>query len=123
MAAIGQCMMDKGVWKGERLMSEKIVELGTLTHSGMEGGNGLAWTVNVNEKGEKGWKTLPIDAFAALGAGHQTLLVVPSKGIICVRYGERLDNDSTVNHALTYSQALSELFLDHLGEALCDTVT
>jgi CubicO group peptidase (beta-lactamase class C family) len=45
--------------------------------------NGPGWYSNANGA----WPELPHDAFAGAGAGHQLLLVVPSRGLIAVRFG------------------------------------
>ena len=50
-------------------------------------GYGLTWWIN--NAGQ--WPDLPRDAFAAGGAGHQVMLVVPSLDLIAVRNGNNLD--------------------------------
>jgi CubicO group peptidase (beta-lactamase class C family) len=45
--------------------------------------NAFCWYSNANGA----WPDLPRDAFAGAGAGHELLLVVPSRGLIAVRFG------------------------------------
>ena len=49
----------------------------------------LGWYHNF----DRVWPTLPRDAYAGAGAGHQILLVVPSLDLIVVRNGEKLPGD------------------------------
>jgi CubicO group peptidase (beta-lactamase class C family) len=71
-----------GDWEGAQLISEDAARL-TTSSAGLPGGNGMGWWTNADGR----FASLPKDAFWASGAGHQTLLVVPSLNLICVRNG------------------------------------
>jgi CubicO group peptidase (beta-lactamase class C family) len=90
-ARIGQLMLHRGQWNGQRLVRPVLAETMT-TYAGMpmEKGSadlpppsGLCWWTNF--KGV--WPGVPRDAFAGAGAGQELLLVVPSLHLIVVRNG------------------------------------
>ena len=133
LAAIGFLMLNRGVWNGQRLISEKIIDETALTHSGMDYAYGAAWRINFTNFGEKIWKTLPSDAYAALGAGHNALFIIPSRNLVVVRLGARFENanDSDENQEnqedkedkedkkdknKSYADALENSFAIPLGE-------
>jgi CubicO group peptidase (beta-lactamase class C family)/cephalosporin-C deacetylase-like acetyl esterase len=82
LARVGRLMLRKGNWEGAQLISEEAVRV-TTTSAGLPGENGMGWWTNADGR----FAPLPNDAFWASGAGHQTLLVVPSLNLICVRNG------------------------------------
>lgn len=85
-ARLGRLMLRGGDWDGQRLIEEDAVRQ-TVSDAGMlPGDNGMGWWTNA--RGE--YEALPRDAFYAAGAEHQTLLVVPSLNLICVRNGAAL---------------------------------
>jgi CubicO group peptidase (beta-lactamase class C family) len=85
LARVGRLMLRKGDWEGAQLISEEAVRL-TANSAGLPGENGMGWWTNADGR----FTSLPKDAFWASGAGHQTLLVVPSLDLICVRNGGAL---------------------------------
>lgn len=122
VARIGRLMLKEGNWQGKQLIDASLVkevvryagtalppsisapatEIEELSRN-YEG----AWKDNRTELNPRPattlgwysnfdgiWKYLPTDAFAASGAGNQTLLVVPSLELIVVRFGENLYNPS-----------------------------
>jgi CubicO group peptidase (beta-lactamase class C family) len=89
IARIGRLMLRKGEWNGRQLLSASAVATAT-THAGMPNNAGLGWWVNQTSSG-KLWNAAPEDTFWGAGAGHQVLLVVPSRNLIVVRQGGSLD--------------------------------
>lgn len=79
-------MLRRGDWDGGRVLSEGAVEAITRP-VGTPGGCGIGWWTNAGGR----WPSLPRDAFAGGGAGHQILLVVPSLNLVAVRSGANLD--------------------------------
>lgn len=90
-ARLGRLMLREGNWEGEQLLpADRVREaISPAAPAGCgDGGTfGLAWWLNRGGQ----WPALPRDAFAAGGAGHQVLLVVPSLDLIAVRNGDNLD--------------------------------
>lgn len=90
LAKIGILMLNRGNWEGSQLIDPKIVKM-SVVHSGEPCYYGLVWRVNSDLAGNKTWPALPWDAFMALGAGGQILLVVPSRKLIVVRNGNKFN--------------------------------
>jgi CubicO group peptidase (beta-lactamase class C family) len=94
-ARIGRLMLRRGDWQGRSLVASRWVETvsayaGTPLPDRAGGdpapASGLGWWTNVDGV----WPSVPCDAFAGAGAGHQLLLVVPSLELIVVRFGDSL---------------------------------
>lgn len=93
IAKIGQLMLEQGYWEGQQLLNPELVRKMTV-YSGSPPLDSLAnnpppgvcWHTNFNGI----FPSLPNDAYLALGAGHQVLLVVPSLKLIMVRSGSSL---------------------------------
>ncbi len=62
------------------------------------------------------WNNLPRGAFAAVGAGHQLLLVVPSLDLVVVRLGESLPGTAPGGSLASLMEALSHEVMDPLGD-------
>ncbi|MFQ5688803.1 MAG: serine hydrolase domain-containing protein [Gemmatimonadota bacterium] len=105
-ARVGQLLLDRGEWEGRRLLERRWVDA-LLTRDGAApyvateicgrsagcpepppGAPGGGWWLNL----DGAWPSLPPDAFAAIGGGHQVLLVVPSLDLVAVRQGEMLSS-------------------------------
>ncbi len=93
VARIGRLMLHKGNWSGKQLIDsiwvERIVENAGTPLPPREVKNlspacGLAWYNNFDGV----WSRAPRDLFLGAGAGNQTLMVIPSLGIVVVRNGE-----------------------------------
>ena len=92
VARIGQLLLQRGNWNTRELIDAKIIAQATR-YAGTPRqrratddpapGSGLGWWVNDDGV----WKSVPRDAFAGAGAGHQVLLVVPSLDLVIVRNG------------------------------------
>ncbi len=94
-ARLGRLMLRRGEWQGRQLLSPSVVALATLyAHTPLpqrppgdpRPASGLCWWTNYDGV----WPWLPLDAFAGSGAGNQTLLVVPTLGLVVVRNGSQI---------------------------------
>ncbi len=96
VARVGQLLIEGGAWGGRQLIPRARVEQ-ALAPAGAplpdrSGGepapaSGLCWYTNR----DRVWPSLPSDAVAGAGAGHQLLLVSPSLRLVAVRQGEALE--------------------------------
>jgi CubicO group peptidase (beta-lactamase class C family) len=90
-ARLGRLMLRQGNWEGEQILPAELVReaLSPAAPGALreKAGYGLTWWIN--NAGQ--WPDLPRDAFAAGGAGHQVMLVVPSLDLIAVRNGNNMD--------------------------------
>jgi CubicO group peptidase (beta-lactamase class C family) len=79
----GQLMLDGGMWKGRRVVSRDYVARATSTQVriGNRGYGYLWWGLDYVVEGRS------VRAFAALGAGGQLLVVVPSLDLVIASYG------------------------------------
>lgn len=84
-ARLGRLMLRQGDWEGTRLLSPEAVRAVT-SDAGTPGPCGIGWWSN----NDGHCACLPKDAYWGSGAGHQTLLVVPSLNLIAVRNGRDL---------------------------------
>lgn len=92
LCKLGQLMLDRGLWKGERVVSEEWVSEATLGHvdtkAPFEGG--------VHPYGYYWW-IVPGFGYAAWGHGGQYVFVVPERNMVLVQtsfpYGEIDDDD------------------------------
>lgn len=97
-ARVGQLMLQRGEWRGARLVSPEWVDrvtryagapLPNRPANNPQPGCGLAWYTNFDGV----WPRVPRDAFAGAGAGNQVMLVVPSLDMIIVRNGQQIMNE------------------------------
>jgi len=96
-AKIGLLLMARGEWNHRQIIRRDSVER-SLAYAGVpvasgplpEGAraSGLAFWVNTHEN----WPGLPRDAFGGSGAGHKTMVVVPSLDLVIFRGGNNLDD-------------------------------
>ncbi|MGH7997185.1 MAG: serine hydrolase [Opitutaceae bacterium] len=91
-ARIGRLLLRHGNWQGRQLISPAVVDEATR-YCGEPGAWGLTWWTNVGAGGTVVFPGMPKDAYFGAGAGDQTLLVIPSLGVIVVRYGQSMDWD------------------------------
>ncbi len=103
LARIGLLMLQRGQWDGHQLLDpRRVVEV--TSYAGTPRpvrvpddpapGSGLAWWTNDDGV----WRSLPRDAYAGAGAGHQVLLVVPSLELVVVRNGGLLREPGEPEH-------------------------
>ncbi len=87
-ARLGNLYLQDGVWNAERLLPEEYVSyVKTVAPAWATDGNpvyggGFFWV-----NGDGGWP-LPGDAFGMLGAGGQSVRIIPSHGLVVVRIGK-----------------------------------
>jgi len=91
-ASVARLLLRRGDWDGNRLLSSTVVQAATTSPvPGVPGYGLFGWWGNVDDRGRRKSPSLPRDAFFALGAGHQVVLVIPSLDMIVLRYGDSLD--------------------------------
>lgn len=84
-ARLGRLMLREGDWEGQHIIDADAVRQ-TISKAGTPNGAGQGWWTNAFGR----YACMPRDAFFAAGAEHQTVLVVPSLDLICVRNGGAL---------------------------------
>ena len=93
-ARLGNLYLQDGVWNGERLLSADYVKyVRTIAPAWLADGRpvyggGFFW---INGDGRE---PMPRDAYAALGAGGQSMWIVPSKDLVIVRIGKYRGSDA-----------------------------
>jgi CubicO group peptidase (beta-lactamase class C family) len=89
MAKIGQLMLDRGLWKGERLLSEAWITKSTTKQSEPRTGvdYGFLW-----QNGQAFIRQQLIEAFWASGNGGQYIIVLPDQGMVVVFTGGNYDS-------------------------------
>jgi CubicO group peptidase (beta-lactamase class C family) len=78
-AKIGQMMLDGGVYRGERIVSERYVQLSTTQHT--KAGQwpyGFYWHLNTKDQRHLD----NIEGFLALGQGEQVIAVLPRESLV-----------------------------------------
>lgn len=100
LARIGLLMQRGGLWNDRQLVPKAWVDF-VLTPFANQQPNaevsGGQWWLNRTASGYKGpWPNAPADTFAALGHWGQGLYVVPSTGLVIVRYAD--DRDGSYSH-------------------------
>lgn len=100
VARMGQLMLDHGRWGSRQLLDSALIASALKPASGqldadsaglvqMPVASGGGWWLNVRGS----WPAVPRDAFAGIGADHETVLVVPSMDLVMVRLGKALSPD------------------------------
>jgi CubicO group peptidase (beta-lactamase class C family) len=86
-ARLGEMMLAGGKINGERLVLEDWVQRATQPNRSLnQKAYGYQWWLNAGNA-ELRWADLPSDAYAANGNRQQSLIVIPSKGVVIVRLG------------------------------------
>lgn len=89
---VGQLLVQKGMWEGERLVDSAWIERVTMYSGGplfhAARGQALAPTPGWFANTESIWPEIPPDAFVGAGNGHQILVVIPSLELVIVHFGE-----------------------------------
>lgn len=100
LARIGLLMQRGGRWNGQPLLPKAWVDFVLAPFADQQPNveaSGGQWWLNRTASGEKGpWPNAPTDTFAALGHWGQALYVVPSAGLVIVRYAD--DRDGSYSH-------------------------
>jgi CubicO group peptidase (beta-lactamase class C family) len=115
VARIGRLMLRQGNWEGQQLLSPEAVRLVT-SDVGTPGPCGIGWWSN----NEGACARLPKDAYWGAGAGHQTLLVVPSLKLIAVRNGRELDKLPKDGSDIDYAKPTYKWLFEPLMQAIAD---
>ncbi|UUQ66260.1 beta-lactamase family protein [Pseudomonas fuscovaginae UPB0736] len=102
LARIGLLMERNGRWQDRQLLPKAWVDFNRQAFAGYKPGQdeavaGGQWWLNRSIDGAaKPWPDAPDDTFAALGHWGQALYVIPSAGLVIVRYGD--DRDGSYRH-------------------------
>ena len=94
MAKIGQLMLDKGVWQGHRIVSQKWVaaSLNNRITAEYGWGYGYQWRLGQAIIGDR-----LVDLFFASGRGGQHIFVVPEQRLVAVFTAQPIDNSGGYN--------------------------
>jgi CubicO group peptidase (beta-lactamase class C family) len=104
---LGELLLNKGVWNKKQILPANWLDfilqvppayfLQRPNHDELNVGGGHFWLNKIEGTGmtEAPWPGLPQDAFMALGHWGQYLLVIPSKNITAVRFGNARDKSYT----------------------------
>lgn len=112
-AKIGRLMLHGGKWEGRQLLSPESIRLVTAD-AGTPGHGAMGWWSNEEGIDPK----LPRDAYWGSGAGHQTLMVIPSLDIVAIRNGDRLADSA--NDPASFHGPVSQYLSGPLMAALLD---
>ncbi len=94
-ARLGQWMLQRGSWNGRSVAGQELAtRFVSYAHTPIPDrridryapASGLGWYTNF----DGAWSAVPRDAFAAAGAGHQLMIVIPSLDLVAVRNGSVL---------------------------------
>lgn len=101
LVRFGELMLGRGLWRGERLLSEAYVDASVRPSQPLNPAYGYLWWLNGRPlrtaPAELGHEVLapaaPSDLFAAQGALGRKLYLVPSLELVVVRLGDAPDDD------------------------------
>jgi CubicO group peptidase (beta-lactamase class C family) len=102
LARIGLLMQRGGRWQDRQLLPKawldfNLTPFASQTPIPADEVPGGQWWLNKNADGKTGpWRNAPVDTFAALGHWGQALYVIPSAGLVIVRYAD--DRDGSYDH-------------------------
>jgi CubicO group peptidase (beta-lactamase class C family) len=102
LARVGLLMQRGGRWQERQLLPTAWIDFNltpfkSQTPLPVDEVPGGQWWLNKTVEGKPGpWPDAPADTFAALGHWGQALYVIPSAGLVIVRYAD--DRDSTYQH-------------------------
>ncbi len=96
LARVGQLLLGRGEWEGNRLLSSEYVDWMTEPCPIEPGYGGLVWLNTENR-----WESAPESSYAALGYGRNVLWVDPENELVAVlRWLESDDGTSHVDGVL-----------------------
>lgn len=108
LARIGLLVQRDGRWGERQLVPKEWIDFTRQPFAGYKAGEddavpGAQWWLNRSMGGSaKPWPDAPEDAFAALGHWGQALYVVPSAGLVIVRYADDRDHSYQHNELLKH---------------------
>ncbi len=111
LARVGLLMQREGRWNDRQLLPEAWVKFVLTPFAGLNVNPGAEipggqWWLNRTLEGASGpWPDAPPDTFAALGHWGQALYVIPSAGLVIVRYAD--DRDGSYDHDQLLKLALA----------------
>jgi len=111
LARIGLLMQRKGRWHDRQLLPGAWVNFvlipftGLNVNPGAEIPGGQWWLNRTLDRANGPWPDAPPDTFAALGHWGQALYVMPSAGLVIVRYADDRDGSYDHNHLLKLALA------------------
>ena len=111
LARIGLLMERGGRWQDRQLLLKVWVDFNltpfkSLTPTPTDEAPGGHWWLNKTADGKPGpWPDASPDTFAALGHWGQALYVIPSAGLVIVRYAD--DRDGSYDHNQLLKLALN----------------
>lgn len=110
MAKLGLLMLNRGMWKGERIVSEEWIDKSTTRQGSMHGGvdYGYAW-----QRGEAILGTRFVQAYWASGNGGQYIIVLPEDGIVVVFTGGNYDDPLADQPFRILVKDILPAFLEH----------
>lgn len=95
LARLGGLVLGEGRWNGRRLLGAEHLRTLLGPSQDLNPSYGLLWWSNLRPGADafgqgdsRRFPSAPVDTVAALGAGGQALLVVPSRRLIVVRQGD-----------------------------------
>jgi CubicO group peptidase (beta-lactamase class C family) len=91
-AKFGYLYLKKGIWDGERIISESWIKESTSAASEEINFYGYYWWLPPGFESYPNYSNIPDSTFMALGANAQRLYIVPEKDLVIVRMGH--GNDS-----------------------------
>ncbi|MDY6922710.1 MAG: serine hydrolase domain-containing protein [Pseudomonadota bacterium] len=107
LARLGELVLGEGVWNGRRLIGADGLRTLLAPSQDLNPSYGLLWWSNARPGADAfgsgdslRFPSAPRDTVAALGAGGQMLLVVPSRDLIVVRQGEAPASATLANDLL-----------------------
>jgi CubicO group peptidase (beta-lactamase class C family) len=119
-ARLAEWMMHGGQVDDKQLLPRRVFKQ-AVSYAGMPipdrkvephaPGSGLCWYSNFDAV----WPSVPRDAFAGAGAGHQIVLAIPSLDMIVVRNGTDLAKEDEASWWTAVNQHLFEPVMDALG--------
>ncbi|MFJ3466795.1 serine hydrolase domain-containing protein [Pseudomonas sp. NPDC090201] len=99
LARIGLLMERRGQWQDRQLLPTQWVDFNLApfkSQTPTSEAPGGHWWLNKTADGPGPWPDAPPDTFAGLGHWGQALYVIPSAGLVIVRYAD--DRDGTYDH-------------------------
>lgn len=122
LVKVGQLYLNDGVYNGKRILPEGwnqyTWEIGKTYHktdTNLVGKEfqmpGRQWWLNIDRKdpAQPKFPNAPKDTFMGIGHWGQYLIVIPSKNIVAVRFGEdkqgQIDKDALVSKIVKYVEA------------------
>ena len=108
LARIGLLMQRGGRWRGRQLLARDWVDFNLTPFSSQtpttEAPGGQWWLNRASNNTLGPWPDAPPDTFAGLGHWGQALYVIPSAGLVIVRYAD--DRDGAYDHNQLLKRAL-----------------